>query len=326
MNILITAPFDPEYVQRLNQDHRVFYESWEDTMIFGKGEALIHRLNQDRIEIFITEVDQVDEAVLVACPDLKLICDCRGTPSNIDLVAATQQKVMVTYTPGRNAIAVAELCLGLILSLLRYIPTGHQVVCEGDWDWKVYFTLQGTELSGKTLGLVGFGAVSQALAKLLQGFDLRILAYDPYVSQELADQFHTQLVDLDLLMSESDIVSIHLPVTDETRGLVSAEKLARMKPSAFLINTGRTATVDEGAMLQLLRDKKIAGGAFDVFGKEPLPPGHAYAQLDRVVLTPHIAGATKEIATHQAILILEDIQFFLRGETPPRLCNPDVLI
>ena len=190
MNILITAPFDPKRVAELKENHIVFYESWEENLFYGKGQALIDRLNNDNIEILITEVDSVDGEVLDACPQLKLICDCRGTPSNIDLKAASERDVVVTNTPGRNAIAVAELALGLMLSLARFIPTGHALVDKGDWPVQAYFNLQGNELTGKTLGLIGFGAVSRALAKIVSGFDMKLLAFDPFIPQEIADQYH----------------------------------------------------------------------------------------------------------------------------------------
>jgi D-3-phosphoglycerate dehydrogenase len=326
MNILITAPFDNKIIEKLEVEHKVFYESWEETMFFGKGEKLVERLDKDEIDILVTEVDKVDEFIFKSYPKLKMICDCRGNPSNIDIAAATKYEVVVTNTPGRNAVAVAEFCLGLILNLTRHINKGHKVVLDGDWDWGVYFTLQGTEISMKTIGLVGFGAVARALAKLLQGFDMRILAYDPYVADYIAKELNTELVDLDTLFKNSDILSIHLPVTDETKGLISAEKLALMKPSAYFVNTGRAATVDETALIRMLRENKIAGGAFDVFGTEPLPAEHEYSELENVVLTPHIGGASKEVAKHQAAMVLEDILHYLQGKKPPRMVNQELEI
>jgi D-3-phosphoglycerate dehydrogenase / 2-oxoglutarate reductase len=325
MNILITAPFDADHIKILEKSHRVFNESWESTMFFGKGQQLIDRLNKDDINILVTEVDKVDKEVLQACPNLKLICDCRGNPTNVDIQTASERNVVVTFTPGRNAVAVAELCLGLILSLLRFIPRGQKLIYEGKVDESTYFKLQGTEVTGKTIGLVGFGAVAKELARRLQGFDVRILAYDPYVSDDIAKSFNTTMVDLDTLLKTSDIVSNHLPVTNETTKMLDFQKLSLMKPTAFFINTGRAVTVDEEALIQMLKDKKIAGGAFDVFGTEPLPQDSKYLQLDNVVLTPHIAGATKEIATHQAKMVCSDIEAFLRQEKPPRICNPSVM-
>ncbi len=322
MNILITAPFDSAYLDLLRKSHHVLYESWESTMFFGKGRKLIDRLHKDNIEIFVTEVDTLDREVFQACPQLRLVCDCRGNPSNIDVSAAAENGVVVTNTPGRNAVAVAELTLGLMISLLRFIPKGQDLIRQGKVNESTYFELQGTEISGKTVGLVGFGAVARELAKRLQGFDVQLLAYDPYVPAETAEKFNVKLVDLDTLLISSDIVSNHLPVTDETRGILDAVKLSLLMPSSFFINTGRAATVDEKALLHLLKQKRIAGGAFDVFGKEPLPLDSQYLQLENVVLTPHIAGATKEIATHQAKMVCEDIDLFLKKQPSPRICKP----
>ncbi len=326
MNILITAPFDENYIKELEKQHTVFYESWEKTLVFGKGQALVDRFNKDNIEVLVTEVDKIDDDVLNQCPQLKLICDCRGNPTNVDIEAATRHKVPVTYTPGRNAIAVAEHCLGLMLAIARYIPQGDVAIRKNQWDQGTYFRFQGTEISGKTIGLIGFGAVARELAKRLAGFDVRLISYDPYIPEEVAKNLDTELVTIEKLMQESDFVSIHLPVTEQTKGFVDAAKLEMMKPSAFFINTGRTITIDEEKVLDMLKTKRIAGGAFDVFSSEPLSEGNAYVKLANVVLTPHIAGASKEIATHQAKMIVEDIAAFIAGKRPKRLFNKEVTL
>jgi D-3-phosphoglycerate dehydrogenase len=323
MNILITAPFDETYLKKVQELGDVKYESWADSFKFWKGEEFQQRLKDDKIGILVTEVDRVTADVLEGLDDLKLICVCRGTPSNVDLEAATENGVLVTNAPGRNAVAVAELAIGLMLSVARYMGPGEKAIREGKWDWGLYFSMSGVELSGRTLGLVGLGAVARETAKRLRGWDMRILAYDPYVTDEVAASVGAELTDLETVMRESDFISIHLPVTEETKGLVSAEMIGMMKPTAFFINTARAATIDEEAVLKALQEKKIAGGGFDVFAKEPLPEDSPFLELDNVVMTPHLGGATDDVATNHSRMAYEDIQSFLKGETPVRAVNPE---
>jgi D-3-phosphoglycerate dehydrogenase / 2-oxoglutarate reductase len=268
-------------------------------------------------------LDYVTADVLEGLEDLKLICVCRGTPVNVDLIAATENKILVANTPGRNAIAVAELAIGLMISIARHMSAGEKAIREGKWDRSLYFRLSGLELSGRTIGLVGLGAVACEIAKRLQGWDMRILAYDPYVTDEAASKAGAELTDLETVMCESDFVSIHLPVTEETKGLVNAKLIGMMKPTAYFINTARTATIDEEAVLKALHEKRIAGGGFDVFGQEPLPEDSPFLELDNVVMTPHLAGATGGVITNHSRMAYEDIQGFLNGETPSRAVNPE---
>ena len=322
-NILITVPFTEALREKLAKKGGVTYEPWDKTNKFWKGEEFSQRLANDKVTILVTEVDNLSEEVIDSTPDLKLIVTCRGTPSNVDIPKATEKGVIVTNTPGRNAIAVAEHCIGLMISVARYMPQSERAIREQAWDMSLYFSMAGVELTGRTLGLVGLGAVGREVAKRLHAFDMRILAYDPYLSEEAAASVHAELTDLDTLMAESDFVSIHLPVTDETKGLVSAEKIALMKPSAYFINTARTATVDEEALLDALKEKRIMGGGFDVFGEEPLPADSPYLALDNVTLTPHLGGATVDVITNHSRMAYEDILNYLDGELPERAVNPE---
>jgi len=324
MNILITTPFDDTYLEKLHQRATVQYESWADTFKFWRGAELRQRLAEDQVNILVTEVDRVTADVLEGLQDLKMICVCRGTPSNVDIAAATEQGVIVTRTPGRNAVAVAELTIALMINVARHMNAGERAIRENKWDRSLYFTLAGVELTDRTVGIVGLGAVGREVAKRLRCFDMRILACDPYVSQEVAASVNADLVDLDTLMRESDFVSIHLPVTEETRGLVSAEKIALMKPTAYFINTARAATIDEDAILEALKEKRIAGGAFDVFGAEPVPPESPYLELDNVVMTPHIGGATVDAITNHSRMAFQDIVDYMSGKTPTLIVNPEV--
>ena len=324
MNILITAPFDEAYLEKLRKQATVQYENWADTFKFWKGAELHQRLADENVEVLVTEVDRVSADVLEGLPDLKMICVCRGTPSNVDVAAATAQGVIVTNTPGRNAVAVAELAIALMISVARHMTAGERATRESKWDWSLYFSMSGVELTGRTVGLVGLGAVAREVAKRLRCFDMRILAYDPYIPDEVAASVGAELTDLDTLMREADFVSIHLPVTEETKGLISAEKIALMKCTAYFINTARAATIDEEAILEALQEKRIAGGGFDVFGQEPLPPDSPYLALDNVVMTPHLGGATVDVITNHSCMVYQDILSFLDGETPTYIVNPEV--
>jgi len=323
MNILITAPFDETYLEKMQELGDVKYESWADSFKFWKGEEFQQRLKEEKTNILVTEVDRVTADVLEGLDELKMICVCRGTPSNVDLDAATEGGIIVTNAPGRNAVAVAELAIGLMISIARYMGAGEKAIREGKWDWGLYFSMSGIELTGRTLGLVGLGAVAREVAKRLRGFDMRILAYDPYVTDEVAASVGADLTDLETVMRESDFVSIHLPVTDETKGLVSAELIDMMKSTAYFINTARAATIDEEAVLKALQEERIAGGGFDVFAKEPLPDDSPFLELDNVVMTPHLGGATVDVATNHSRMAYEDIQSYLKGETPARTVNPE---
>ena len=325
MNILVTAPFDEAYLGKLRKQATVVYESWADTSKFWKGDELRKRLSEEKVNVLITEVDRVSRDVLEGLEDLKMICVCRGTPSNVDVVSATEHGIIVTNAPGRNAVAVAELTISVMISVARHLNAGERAVRENKWDRGLYFSMAGIELTGRTVGLVGLGAVAREVAKRLRCFDMRILAYDPYVSQKVADGYNAKLIELDDLMRKSDFVSIHLPVTEETKGLVSAEKIALMKPTAYFINTARTATIDEDAVLTALKEKRIAGGAFDVYGKSPLQPDSPYLKLDNVVLTPHIGGATVDVITNHSRMAFEDIVAYMGGKTPAHAVNPEVI-
>jgi autoinducer 2 (AI-2) kinase len=249
---------------------------------------------------------------------------CRGkVGSHVDVAAATEHGVLVLNTPGRNAVAVAELTLALMLMLARRIPRATGLVQTGAWDSPLCAVhWGGIELAGKTAGLIGLGAVGRGVARRLRAFDVDVLAYDPYVpSASVPD---VRLVSLDELLSRSDFVSVHCTLSPETRGLVGREGLALMKPTAFLINTARASIVDEAALLDALRTGRIAGAGLDVFSVEPLPLHHPFTRLDNVVLTPHIGGAPDDVVKRHSWMLTNDILRWQRGDRPVHMLNPEV--
>jgi phosphoglycerate dehydrogenase-like enzyme len=187
-----------------------------------------------------------------------------------------------------------------------------------------YFHFRGPELRGKTLGLVGCGAIGRAFARRVQGFDMRVLVYDPYIDQESLGDLG-KLTSLEMVLSQADVLSLHVPVTPETKGLLNAGRLAMMKPTAYLINTARAPVVDEDALYTALATGRLAGAALDVFWDEPeIAP--RWFGLDNVLLTPHLAGAADDVKAHHSAMIVEDLGRLRAGRVPARLANPEVLV
>lgn len=211
--------------------------------------------------------------------------------------------------------------------MCRNISRAERHLRQNGWlvqgDELPYFHFRGPEIAGKTLGLIGCGAIGRALARRAQGFDMRLLISDPYLDPaDLADL--GQLVSLETVLAEADFVSLHVPVTGETRGLLRAERLALLKPTAYLINTARAAVIDEEALFDVLASKRLAGAALDVFWDEPeIDP--RWFSLDNVLLTPHLGGAADDVKIHQSAMIVADLQSLQAGGVPARLANPEVV-
>jgi len=326
MKALILAPFSPFVLERLKQSVEVIYESWTDTKRLLPPEELIDRLQNQDIEILVVEADFVFREVFEKAPKLKLVGACRGNVTQVDMAAATEHGVLVVNTPARNAIAVAELTVGLMLALVRHIPAAHQMVKSGGWvdPTAPYFSLRGTELAGKIVGIVGFGAIGQQVARRLRAFDCFTVVYDPYVVPDKIKAAGAKPVELDELMQQSDFVTLHCPSIPGTMGLISAQRIALMKPTAYLVNTASAAVVDGEAIAKALRERRIAGAAFDVYQTWPVRPDHPLLKLDNVILTPHIGGATKETVARHSLMMAEDIERFVRRQRPKNLLNPEV--
>lgn len=321
---LILAPFWPPALDRLRRRLEVDYQSWMDSRRLLSPEDLVTRIVDGGIGILVVEADYVFSEVFEQAPVLKFVGVCRGTVTNVDVEAATRCGVLVVNTPARNAIAVAELTIGLILSLARQIPAAHSLVRSGGWQDPVeaYFSLRGQELAGNTAGIIGLGAIGYEVARRLRAFDMSILACDPYASPERISSLGGQMVGLERLMAASDIISLHCPPLPETEGIINSERLALMKSTAFLVNTSAASLVDETALVQALRERRIAGAAVDVFPSHPVTPGHHLLGLDNVVLTPHIGGATEGTVRRHSLMMAEDIERFLQGQRPHNLVNP----
>lgn len=329
MITFVTATLTEGGLKTLRKYGEVCYQPLAETHQLLGGRRLVQALSD--VDIFITEADNLREREINMLKNLQVICSCRGNPVNIDVQAATAKGIPVINTPARNADAVADLTVALMLMLARHIPQAASSLRDRDpgsdmnFMAKLYFGLRGTEMWQKTVGIVGMGAIGRKVAERLAPFGVRLIASDPYVSKEVMESYHVTKVNLDTLMSESDFVSLHVMVNDSTRGLVGKRELSLMKKSAYFINTARSAITDEMALVELLREQKIAGAGLDVFDKEPLPVDHPLMALDNVILLPHIGGNTHEIAHHQTEILIPDIECLVRNERPRNIINPEVL-
>ena len=263
------------------------------------------------VDGYIAGLDAIDAGALAAADALQIIARYGVGTDNVDLAAARARGIVVTNTPGANAGAVAELTVALLLLLARPILSAAAATKTGGWP-----RTAGLSLGGKTVGLVGFGAIGRAVARLLAGFDCRLLAYDPLADHRTAEKLGVAFVDLDALVSVSDFVSLHAPVTPETRGMVDATFLRRMKPGACLVNTARGELVDETALYQALSSGRLRGAALDAFVAEPPGADNLLLSLPNVIATPHMGAHTDGATTAMGRMALADCLAVLRGEEP----------
>jgi glyoxylate reductase len=259
-----------------------------------------------------TYIDRVDGALLDALPTVKHVASYGVGVNHIDLDACRARRVLVTNTPGVLTDATADHAMALLLAAARRVADGDRVVRAGGWRAVEPAFMLGTEVTGKTLGIVGFGRIGQALARRAQGFEMTIL----YAGPSRVEFPGARHVPLDTLLAESDFVSFHTPLTKETENLLSRERIARMKPGAIVVNTARGGVIDDAALAEALASGRLGAAGLDVFRDEPRVPT-AYLGLDNVVLTPHLGSGTRETRAAMARLVLEDVLRVARGE-PPR--------
>lgn len=299
-------------------------------------------------DVVLIEFDPLTKTVLDRAKKLKVIASVRGgAHANVDVDEATRRGIPIFNVPGRNQDTVADFTIGMVLALSRGIAKGNLLIknrkitddktyvengfCTTDVNWVgstpekfAYLQYKGPTLAGKTMGLVGFGAIGRETAKRALAFGMDVVAYDPFVKQsEISSE--VKLIELSELMATADFISIHLPVNKGTLGIVSAEMLRKMKKTAYLINTARAAVMDYDKLIEMLQKDEIAGAALDVYPVEPLPNNHVLLELDNVVLTPHIGGCSMDPYARSYDKLFTELKLFLDGGMPEKVYNPEFI-
>lgn len=331
MRVLITAPLSEESLEELRSEGlEVDYQSWLETGKLYLGDTLLSVIKDGNYDIAIVEGDEIKEDVIEGS-ELKFIGSVRGSPNNISIPAATAKKIPVISVPGRNTNAVAELTIALILAQARNIISAERLL-KSDFfvdDFKdfgkMYNDLMGFELKGRTVGIIGLGQIGFEVAKRLQAFGVEILITDPYADNTRVKDVHGSVVELDVLLKQSDIVTVHCAPTEETRGMLGAREFGLMKKTAVFINTARASITDEYALLDALKTGKIAGAGLDVFFMEPVDSDNEFLELDNVTVMPHMGGNTKETIHRQSTAIVSNLKAFLKGDKLTHILNPEVL-
>jgi len=278
---------------------------------------LFSRLAAADVVINVRAYTALDDEAFAAAPRLKLVSILGTGTDNVDLLAARRRGITVTNTPGVGAPSVAELTFGLILAVTRAIPLSDGRLRAGTWQH-----VEGPELEGKTLGLLGLGAIGERVARLGRGFGMRVIAWSFAHDTARADRLGVELVERDDVFRRADVLSVHLRNTPEVRGLVGARELALMQPSAYVVNTARGALVDDAALADALRAGRLAGAGLDVYVEEPLPPErNPFRDLPNVVLTPHLGAVTREANARSRAMPVDNIIAFFEGR-PEHVVNP----
>lgn len=308
--VLIAEELSPATVDALGPD-------FEIRNVDGTDRPSLLAALAEANAILVRSATKVDAEAIAAAPKLQVIARAGVGLDNVDIKAATTAGVMVVNAPTSNIISAAELTVGHILSLARHIPAAHAALAKGEWKRSAY---TGVELYEKTVGIIGLGRIGALIAARLQAFGVEVVAYDPYITAARAQQLGVQTVTLDELLERSDFITIHMPKTPETTGMIGTEQLAKMKPTAFIVNVARGGLIDEDALHDALAAKTIAGAALDVFVQEP-PKESPLLALPNVVVTPHLGASTDEAQEKAGISVAKSVRLALAGELVPDAVN-----
>ena len=308
--VLIAEELSPATVEALGPDFDV-------RSVDGTDRPALLSALADASAILIRSATNVDEEAIAAAKSLKVIARAGVGLDNVDIKAATTAGVMVVNAPTSNIISAAELTVGHILSLARHIPAAHDSLAAGTWKRSKY---TGVELYEKTVGIIGLGRIGALITQRLQAFGMNVVAFDPYVTAARAQQLGVTLLSLEEVLETSDFITIHMPRTPETTGMISTDQFALMKPTAFVINVARGGLIDEDALFAALKSGRIAGAGLDVFVNEP-PTDSPLLTLDNVVLTPHLGASTDEAQEKAGVAVAKSVRLALSGELVPDAVN-----
>lgn len=309
--ILVTEEIADTGINRLRR------AGFEVDVQLGVSGEQFHKALVGANALIVRSATQVDVAALDAGHDLVVVGRAGVGLDNIDVEAATTRGVMVVNAPESNVLSAAEHTMGLILALARNIPQAHRALKSGRWERSKW---EGIELAGKTLGIVGLGRIGKLVAYRALAFDMRLIGYDPFISEDRARQLNVEMMSLDQLVTQADILTVHLPKTQETTGLINCEILRKAKPTLRIINVARGGIVDEADLFAALRDGHIAGAALDVFSTEPMTSSPLFS-LDNVVVTPHLGASTREAQDKAGDAVADMVQLALNGEFVPFAVN-----
>ena len=301
----------------LREDERFAVIRFKDSSDPGFGEAL-----ENAAGLIVRSATRVDADVLDRAPGLRVVGRAGVGVDNIDVPAASSRGVAVMNAPGGNTISAAELTMALLLSVARRVSEADRNIRDGKWERA---RLQGVELRGKTLGVIGAGRIGWEVAERCRAFGMGVIVYDPYLPAHRVDELRPHLVSFDQLIEEADVISLHVPLNAETKGLIDADALRRMKKGAFVLNASRGGVVDETALAQALGDGLIAGAGLDVFETEPLPPDSPLLAAPNLVLTPHLGASTKEAQVQVALEVARSIRAALAlGDLSPAINSAEI--
>jgi glyoxylate reductase len=318
--VLATRPLFPAAQQILNAGCEVEY--WTKPERISKEELFLRVKDKEGLVCLLTE--KVNEELLRASPKLRIAANVAVGFDNIDVPVCTKRGVVATNTPGVLDETTADFAWTLLMAVARRIGEGEQLARSGNWKGWDLDQLVGTDVWGKTLGLVGFGRIGRAMARRATGFQIKVIYSDAIRAPlEVEKELNAEYRDFNALLAEADFVSVHVPLLPDTRGLFEGAKLSRMKPTAFLINTSRGPVVDEAALVYALESGKLAGAALDVYENEPFI--HPGLKRPNVVLAPHMASASLETRTKMASMAAENVVALFKGQKPPNMLNPEVL-
>jgi len=322
LKVYVTREFPERGLDIINEHFDA--EVWREYAPPPKKVIIEKSKNVDALATLLS--DKIDAEVFNAAPKLKIVAQMAVGFDNIDIPEATKRGIYVTNTPEVLTETTADFAWTLLMAVARRVVEADKYVRTGQWKVGWHPTMmQGRDVYGATLGIVGAGRIGYAMARRAKGFDMKILFYDVIPRPEMEKDFDAKRLELEALMKEADFVTVHVPLMKETHHLINAERLKLMKKTAYLINNSRGPVVDEKALYEALKKGQIAGAGLDVFEQEPTPMDNPLLKLDNIVVAPHISSASYETRSKMAEMVADNLVAFFEGKKPPNLVNPDVM-